>query len=163
RTMPKFVPPMLLFKLRNRPPRSQRPRPSRWPKTPCARPATETHSDADDWNERTWRVVALRCAEPRGSGLCRDRGRAAQKIAQTSRGATIAGRLHLASSWLRRRTRRELVMAQNIEALPEWGPKMRALANDKQRAFVCALFDAPPHGKGQLIWSAKVGGYGTPT
>jgi hypothetical protein len=52
---------------------------------------------------------------------------------------------------------------QDIEALPEWGPKMRALANDRQRTFVCALFDAPPHGKGQLIWSAKVAGYGTPT
>jgi hypothetical protein len=51
----------------------------------------------------------------------------------------------------------------NIEALPDWGPAMRALSNDKRRAFVCALFDAPPHGKGQLIWAAKVAGYGTPT
>jgi phage terminase small subunit len=53
--------------------------------------------------------------------------------------------------------------AQNIEALPDWGPKMKALANDRQRLFVCALFDAPPHGKGQHIWSAKAAGYGTPT
>jgi hypothetical protein len=52
---------------------------------------------------------------------------------------------------------------QNIEALPDWGPRMKALANDRQRMFVCALFDAPPHGKGQLIWSAKAAGYGTPT
>jgi hypothetical protein len=48
-------------------------------------------------------------------------------------------------------------------AVPAWGPKMAALANDKQRAFVCALFDAPPKGKGQLIWAATTAGYGTST
>jgi phage terminase small subunit len=53
--------------------------------------------------------------------------------------------------------------AQNIEALPDWGKAMLALKTDKQRLFVCALFDAPPHGKGQLIYSAKTAGYGTAT
>jgi hypothetical protein len=38
--------------------------------------------------------------------------------------------------------------------LPEWPARMRALANDNQRAFVIALFDeeAPLKGDGLLIW-----------
>lgn len=49
-----------------------------------------------------------------------------------------------------------------IAEAPQWGPKMQALANDKQRAFVCALFDAPK-AKGRLIWAARAAGYGTAT
>lgn len=44
----------------------------------------------------------------------------------------------------------------------EDGPAMRALANDKQRAFVRALFDAPSK-DGRIIWAARVAGYGTET
>src|SRR5271168_4950325 len=44
----------------------------------------------------------------------------------------------------------------------EDGPAMRALANDKQRAFVRALFDAPSK-DGRVIWAARVAGYGTET
>lgn len=42
----------------------------------------------------------------------------------------------------------------------EDGPAMRALANDRQRAFVRALFDAPRK-EGRIIWAARVAGYGT--
>jgi hypothetical protein len=42
----------------------------------------------------------------------------------------------------------------------EFGPKMRALANDKQRAFVIALFTAPKK-NGRITWAARVAGYGT--
>jgi phage terminase small subunit len=51
----------------------------------------------------------------------------------------------------------------DVNVVPSWGPKMLALANDKQRAFVCALFDAPPKGKGALIYAAQTAGYGTST
>ena len=47
-----------------------------------------------------------------------------------------------------------------IEPEPELGPKMRALANDRQRAFVRALFDAPKK-EGRIIWAARAAGYGT--
>ena len=53
--------------------------------------------------------------------------------------------------------------AQNIEGLPDWGPAMRALDNDKHRAFVCALFDAPGGAKGQLYLCTKAAGFGTAT
>lgn len=43
----------------------------------------------------------------------------------------------------------------------EYGPAMRALANDKQRAFVCALFEAPRK-DGRIIFAARAAGYGTP-
>jgi len=41
-----------------------------------------------------------------------------------------------------------------------WGPCMLALANDKQRHFVSALFEAPRK-KGRLIWAARAAGYGS--
>jgi hypothetical protein len=49
--------------------------------------------------------------------------------------------------------------------LPEFGPAMLALPNDRQRAFVTALFDddAPRKGDGLLIYAARTAGYGTPT
>jgi hypothetical protein len=53
-------------------------------------------------------------------------------------------------------------MALGADDLPEYGPKMAALANDKRRAFVLALFRAP-RGKGQVLWAARMAGYGTPT
>jgi phage terminase small subunit len=43
----------------------------------------------------------------------------------------------------------------------EYGPAMRALKTDRQRAFVSALFDAPRK-EGRIIWAARVAGYGTP-
>ena len=48
------------------------------------------------------------------------------------------------------------------EDAPPWGPKMLALSTDKQRAFVCALYDeeAPIKGEGLLIWAARKAGYG---
>jgi hypothetical protein len=49
---------------------------------------------------------------------------------------------------------------QNIEAAPDYGPKMRALDNDRQRQFVVGLFSAPPKGRGQHIWAARFAGYG---
>jgi hypothetical protein len=50
----------------------------------------------------------------------------------------------------------------NDDALPDYGPAMRALANDRQRAFVCALFDAPTK-DGRVIYAARAAGYGTET
>jgi hypothetical protein len=44
----------------------------------------------------------------------------------------------------------------------EDGPAMKALANDKQRAFVRGLFEAPKK-DGAVIWAARVAGYGTDT
>lgn len=44
----------------------------------------------------------------------------------------------------------------------EYGPAMRALANDKQRAFVCALFDAPRK-EGRILFAVRAAGYGTET
>jgi hypothetical protein len=43
-----------------------------------------------------------------------------------------------------------------------WGPKMLAL-NDRQRAFVVALYseEVPPKGEGRLIFAAHRAGYGT--
>ena len=45
------------------------------------------------------------------------------------------------------------------------GPAMQSLPNDRQRAFVCALYDddAPRKGDGLLIYAARAAGYGTPT
>jgi hypothetical protein len=45
---------------------------------------------------------------------------------------------------------------------PPYGPKMLALANDRQRAFVAALYDdqAPLKGDGLLIYAAREAGYG---
>jgi hypothetical protein len=47
----------------------------------------------------------------------------------------------------------------------EWGPAMAALPNDRQRAFVVALYgeEAPRKGDGLLIYAARAAGYGTPT
>lgn len=47
----------------------------------------------------------------------------------------------------------------------EWGPAMAALPNDRQRAFVVALYDeeAPRKGDGLLIYAARAAGYGTAT
>jgi hypothetical protein len=50
--------------------------------------------------------------------------------------------------------------AGEIEAKPDYGPKMRALDNDRQRMFVAGLFSAPPKGRGQHIWAARFAGYG---
>jgi hypothetical protein len=50
----------------------------------------------------------------------------------------------------------------DTESNIEDGPAMRSLANDKQRAFVRALFDAPSK-DGRVIWAARVAGYGTET
>jgi hypothetical protein len=49
--------------------------------------------------------------------------------------------------------------------LPEWGPKMLALPNDRWRNFVAALFDdeAPRKGDGLLLFAARKVGIGTPT
>jgi hypothetical protein len=47
-----------------------------------------------------------------------------------------------------------------IEAKPDYGPRMKALDNDRQRAFVVGLFSAPPKGRGQHIWAARFTGYG---
>jgi hypothetical protein len=49
--------------------------------------------------------------------------------------------------------------------LPEHGPAMLALPNDKQRAFVAALFseEAPRKGDGLLIYAAREAQYGTAT
>ena len=53
-------------------------------------------------------------------------------------------------------------MSTDKDAAPEWGPKMRALSNDRRRAFVCALYDeqAPMKGDGLLIYAARKAGYG---
>jgi len=48
----------------------------------------------------------------------------------------------------------------NIEAKPDYGPRMKALDNDRQRQFVVGLFSAPPKGRGQRIWAARFAGYG---
>jgi hypothetical protein len=48
----------------------------------------------------------------------------------------------------------------NIEAKPDYGPRMKALDNDRQRMFVAGLFSAPPKGRGQQIWAARFAGYG---
>ena len=50
----------------------------------------------------------------------------------------------------------------DTEANIEDGPAMRALATDRQRGFVRALFDAPSK-DGRVIWAARVAGYGTET
>jgi hypothetical protein len=51
--------------------------------------------------------------------------------------------------------------AQDIdEAKPDYGPRMAALDNDRQRKFVVGLFHAPPHGRGQHIWACRYAGYG---
>jgi hypothetical protein len=49
--------------------------------------------------------------------------------------------------------------------LPEWGPKMLALPNDRWRNFVMALFDqaAPAKGDGLFLYAARKVGIGTPT
>jgi len=48
----------------------------------------------------------------------------------------------------------------NIETAPDYGPRMKALDNDRQRQFVVGLFSAPPKGRGQHIWAARFAGYG---
>jgi hypothetical protein len=51
--------------------------------------------------------------------------------------------------------------AQDIdEAAPDWGPRMKALDNDRQRQFVVGLFRAPAKGRGQHLWAARFAGYG---
>jgi hypothetical protein len=49
------------------------------------------------------------------------------------------------------------------EQLPAFGPRMAALANEKQRNFIAALYseDAPAKGDGLLIFAARQAGYGT--
>ena len=53
-------------------------------------------------------------------------------------------------------------MSTDKDAAPEWGPKMQALHNDRQRNFVAALYDeeAPMKGDGLLIYAARKAGYG---
>lgn len=50
---------------------------------------------------------------------------------------------------------------QEIDVVPDWGPKMRAL-NERQRAFVVALFDedCPEKHEGQNLYAAHKAGYG---
>jgi hypothetical protein len=43
---------------------------------------------------------------------------------------------------------RARMFTTDIDVVPSWGPKMLALANDKQRAFVCALFMPRPRERG---------------
>src|ERR1700749_883469 len=54
------------------------------------------------------------------------------------------------------------LMSTDKDAAPEWGPKMQALHNDRQRNFVAALYDeeAPMKGDGLLIYAARKAGYG---
>jgi hypothetical protein len=49
--------------------------------------------------------------------------------------------------------------------LPEWGPKMLALPNDRWRNFVMALYDeeAPRKNDGLLLYAIRKAGFGTPT
>jgi hypothetical protein len=49
------------------------------------------------------------------------------------------------------------------DAAPQWGPAMQALNTDRQRAFVCALYDeeAPARGRGLLQYAVKKAGYGS--
>jgi hypothetical protein len=49
-----------------------------------------------------------------------------------------------------------------VEPVPERGPKMSALPNDRWRNFVVALFesDGPPEGTGRKIWAAEQAGFG---
>src|SRR5690349_18947975 len=44
----------------------------------------------------------------------------------------------------------------------EWGPCMKALASDKHRMFVLALYQVPP-GYGANVKAAKMAGFGTET
>jgi hypothetical protein len=44
----------------------------------------------------------------------------------------------------------------------EWGPCMKALASDRHRAFVCALYEVP-RGQGANVMAAKMAGFGTST
>jgi len=50
--------------------------------------------------------------------------------------------------------------AGDIEAKPDYGPRMKALDNDRQRLFVVGLFSAPPKHKGPSVWAARFAGYG---
>jgi hypothetical protein len=68
---------------------------------------------------------------------------------------------------LRRRKRRNRVMNTLAEPLPvvpgtEWGPCMKALASDRHRAFVLALYEVPL-GYGAQVKAAKRAGFGTST
>jgi len=49
--------------------------------------------------------------------------------------------------------------------LPDYGPAMLALPNEKQRTLIAALFhdEAPAKGDGLLLYAARAAGYGTPT
>lgn len=47
------------------------------------------------------------------------------------------------------------------DGLPEYGPAMLALGNDKQRAWVSAYFDAPKN-DGRILFATRAAGYGTP-
>ena len=56
-------------------------------------------------------------------------------------------------------------MSEAQDDIPPYGPRMAALANDRQRAFVAALYDeeAPLKGEGLLIHAARVAEYGSGT
>jgi hypothetical protein len=60
------------------------------------------------------------------------------------------------------------VAAPNQNVVPfepgaaEYGPAMKALPNDKYRAFVYALYTVPP-GRGANVKAAKLAGFGTAT
>jgi phage terminase small subunit len=67
----------------------------------------------------------------------------------------------------RRRKRGKRVMNTLAEPLPvvegtEWGPCMKALASDRHRAFVLALYEVPL-GYGAQVKAAKRAGFGTST
>src|ERR1700688_2918379 len=67
----------------------------------------------------------------------------------------------------RRRKRRRGVPNDLAEPLPtvegtEWGPAMKALASDRHRAFVLALYQIKP-GYGAHVTAAKMAGFGTST
>jgi phage terminase small subunit len=57
--------------------------------------------------------------------------------------------------------RRELAPLPVVDAT-EWGPHMKALASDKHRMFVLALYQIKP-GYGAHVKAAKMAGFGTET
>lgn len=46
------------------------------------------------------------------------------------------------------------------DELPPLTPEMAALATERQRAFVRALFEAPARKRGKIVWAARAAGFG---
>jgi hypothetical protein len=57
------------------------------------------------------------------------------------------------------------MLATGTVDLPEWGPKMNALPNDRWRNFVMALYDeeAPRKKDGLFLYAIRKAGFGTAT